>query len=459
MSSPCKHFSRILTLLILAGLVWGCTRQISKDEKEIRRDLRQALRARSYEQAEALARRVLDFDRRDNGAWERLAQAQLGRRDQQAAKSTLEEWARAVRRTSPKFHEYSGNIAAAENDPKRAAESWRATLLDQPKNKRVLEKLARLEQAERHWQESDAAWTALLAIEQSAHALVQRAICRRHLHRWTESAADLHGAREVAPGDPVVERWWTRSERLAKFVGAIRELDKQIAVSPKDAALLADRALLFLRSEEPDLALEDAELADKLAPWAVRPRLLHAAALLALGRETEAEKLLVQRTLRLEIFTPEFLETVSRVDAEISNERTNAELYVSRAWQLNEVGQPSLALTDAETAAKLDPKLASACAERSYALMKLGRTDEALEQITVATQLDANLGTAWQYRGELEMVRENFEAAVTSLSHAFAITQAPGALEKRAESYRRLGIVDKAEADRRTLQQLGTAPR
>ena len=40
-----------------------------------------------------------------------------------------------------------------------------------------------------------------------------------------------------------------------------------------------------------------------------------------------------------------------------------------------------------ETAARLDPKAAGACAEASYSWMKLGRAAEALEQIRRATEL------------------------------------------------------------------------
>src|SRR5205085_8008052 len=120
--------------------------------------------------------------------------------------------------------------------------------------------------------------------------------------------------------------------------------------------------------------------------------------------------------IRLEGLTPELLETMGRLDSEISAERNNAELYVSRAWQLNEIGQPILALQDAQTAAQLDPKTAGAYAEASYALTKLGRAAEALEQIKRATDLDPNFSTGWQYRGELALARGEILSAIDSLT-------------------------------------------
>jgi tetratricopeptide (TPR) repeat protein len=241
---------------------------------------------------------------------------------------------------------------------------------------------------------------------------------------------------------------------MGKFLPEIRELAAGLAVSPNDPGLLADRALIFLRSEDYELSLEDSTEAAKLGPWAVRPKLFQAIALIALGRADECERLAVQNSIRLEALTLEFLETIGRLDSEISVERSNAELHVSRAWQLNEINQPALALQDAEKAARLDPKSAGASAECSYALMKLGRGDEALQQIKHATTLDPSFATAWQYRGELEMARGETLSAIESFSHALETTQTALALQKREQCYRRLGLLVKAEQDRRALDEL-----
>ena len=179
--------------------------------------------------------------------------------------------------------------------------------------------------------------------------------------------------------------------------------------------------------------------------------------MIALGRADECDKLSVRQPIRLEALTPEFLETMSRLDSEISAERNNAELYVSRAWQLNELGQPALALEDAETASKLDPKAAGASAEASYALTKLGRAQEALAQIRHATELDPDFSTAWQYRGELEMARGETLSAIDSFTHSLETNQTVTALQKREQCYRRLGLLVKAEQDRRAGEELARA--
>jgi tetratricopeptide (TPR) repeat protein len=319
---------------------------------------------------------------------------------------------------------------------------------------RVWEKIARLEKRRHFWTKEEAAWTELIAAQDSGVARINRALCRRRMHRWHDAFEDLEKARTLAPDDPEVQRGAKLFARLEKSLNAIRELDSALAISPNDPGLLADRALLFLRADDQAMALDDAETARRIGPWAARPKLFQALALIALGRADECEKLEVRKSIRLESLSGEFLETIGRLDSEISAERNNAELYVARAWQLNEIGQPALALQDAQTAAQLDPKAAGACAEASYALTKLGRAQEALDQIKRATDLDPNFSTAWQYRGELEIGRGEILSAIDSLTHSLESNQTVTALEKRELCYRRLGLLVKAEQDRKAREEL-----
>ncbi|PYI91179.1 MAG: hypothetical protein DME97_14615 [Verrucomicrobia bacterium] len=449
--------ARAMAVLLMAAALLAlpaCHRAASKEEKALRSELRQALDEQNYERAADLARRHLKSKPHDNGIWDRLTRAQFGLHDLTGVKQTLDKWRRTVPKPSPNLDEYAGDLAAAQKDDAAAIEAWKSVAAAAPKNVRVLEKIARLEKRRQFWTKEDAAWTALLAVQESASARINRALCRRRLHRWHDAFEDLEKARALAADDPEVQRGAKLLDGTGKFLAEIRELDSALAISPNDAGLLADRALLFLRAEDAELALEDAEAAGKIGTWAVRPKLFQALALIALGRADECEKLGVHKLIRLEALAPEFLETTGRLDSEISAERSNAELYVSRAWQLNEIGQPILALEDAETAVKLDPKAAGACAEASYALTKLGRAQEALDHIKRATELDPNFSTAWQYRGELEMARGEILSAIDSFTHALETNQTVTALEKREQCYRRLGLLVKAEQDRRARVEL-----
>ena len=420
----------------------------------MRAELQQALHDQAYEKAAELARRHLKLKPQDNGTWDRLVRAQLGMRDFAAVKQTLEDWRRAVPKPSVTLDQYAGDLAAEQKDWPLAVEAWTKVSAVEPENTGVLEKIARAEKLRKRWTQENDAWTAHINVRDNAIARINRALCRRRLHRWQDAFDDLHRAQALAPDNPEVQDGAKLLEKMGRFLADIRELDSSLAVRPDDPGLLADRALVFLRSEDFELALENAEAAGKFGPWAQRPKLFQALALIALDRSAECEALAVHKHIRLEALTPEFLETMGRLDSEISAERNNAELYVARAWQLNEIGQPALALQDAETGARLDPKSAGACAEASYAMTKLGRAADALLQIKRATELDENFATAWHYRGELEMARGETLSAIESFTHAIEANQTVAALQKREQCYRKLGLLVKAEQDRKAQEEL-----
>jgi tetratricopeptide (TPR) repeat protein len=443
-------FLACLLLLVLAG----CKKQPPREEKALRMQLARDVRHHSYEAALPIARRLIELTPQDNKAWTRLAQVQLRLHDLDGLTKTLVEWRKAVAAPPPRLTEYEGDLAHERRDLERGRESWAKALAVEPNKKRLLKKIALLEQSQQHWPEAITAWSHLLKVRDDAAAWVNLAVCQRRLHDWDHAFQDWHRAQHLAPDDPEVRRWSKMFEKLSKFLGQIRELDAKVLAVPNDAGLLADRALMLLRAGDPELALDDCEMAGALAPWAVRPKLFQAIALIALNRPAECERLAIRQPFRLEMLTPEFLETMSRLDSAIAVERTNPDHFAARSWQLNEIGQPMLALQDADKAARLDQRSGSARAELSYSLMKLGRAKEAFEKIKQATELDPNLASAWQYRGELEMTEGNNLAAIESFSRSLAIEKTAAGLQKREECYRRAGLPARADEDHRALDEL-----
>src|SRR4051812_10642469 len=442
-----------LTALAVVTL-FSCQPEKVREEKAIRRQLAHEMRHHSYESAIPLARRILRIAPQDQKLWRQLVQAQLGLHDLDGAHVTLSDWRATTHPLLGRIEEFEGDILREEGNFGSALQSWRKSVALQPKNRRVLAKIAAAEQRDRRWSEARAAWTRALEVRDNATARINRAVCYRRLRQWNEAFEDLHHAQKLGPDEADVQRWSKVFESLSKYVDEIRELDARVAAIPDDSDLLAERALLMLRSGDAELALDDSEQAARLAPWAVRPKLFQALALIALNRGEECERLSIRLPLHAESLTPEFLETIARIDSAISVERGSAEHYATRAWQLNEIGQPSLALQDAQLAVRLDAKSASGWAEVGYALTKLGRGDEAFERIKQATELDPALVTAWQYRGELEMAHGDNLAAVESFSRAIALQRTSEALQKREECYRRLGLQARAEEDRRAREAL-----
>ncbi len=441
-----------MTSLLL--VVTGCEAEKDRETKALRKQLVKEMRNHSYESAAPLARRLTQTNPSDDAAWKRLVQAHLHLHDIDGAKQALAEWRKNARTPLPRMEECEGDIAREARDLASALGHWRKAAAGRAKRHRVFEKIAGAEQSLRHWAEAVEAWSNALKSKETATSHIHRAVCYRQLRQWTEAFADLHEAQRRGPDEPEVQRWSRVFENIGRYLEQIKELDAKVAALPTDAGLLGDRALLFLRSGDPEMALTDCDKALELAAWAVRPKLFKGIALISLGRARECERLSIRQPLKLEYLSPDFLETMSRLDSTISVEPKNAEHYATRAWQLNEIGQPGLALIDADTAARLDPRSGGALAEMSYALMKLGRAEEAFAKIKTATQLDPTLASAWQYRGELEMHMGNNMAAIDSLSHALNIQQTVAALQKREECYRRIGLLAQAEEDRKAVQRL-----
>lgn len=442
-----------LTAFVLA-ILFSCQPENVREEKAIRRQLAHEMRHHSYESAIPLARRILRIAPQDQKVWRQLVQAQLGLHDLDGARVTLSDWRATAHPLLGRIEEFEGDILREEGNVGSAVQSWQKSIAVQPKNRRVLAKIAATEQRDGRWADAKVVWTRALEIGDNATARINRAVCYRRLRQWKEAFEDLHHAQKLGPEDADVQRWSKVFESLSKYLDEIRELDARVTAIPDDSDLLAERALLMLRSGDAELGLEDSERAARLAPWAVRPKLFESLALIALNRGEECERLSVRLPLHAESLTPEFLETIARIDSAISVERGNAEHYAARAWQLNEIGQPALAMQDAQVAVRLDAKSASGWAEVGYALTKLGRGDEAFERIKQATELDPALPTAWQYRGELEMAHGDNLAAVESFSRALALQKTSEALQKREECYRRLGLQARADEDRRAREAL-----
>ncbi len=443
-------------VLLAALLLLSCQPQNIREEKALRRQLNHEMRHHSFESAIPLARKLIRMAPQDEKVWGVLVQAQIGLHDFDAARVSLGDWRVAIRKPSGKADELEGDILYAEGQPGAALQAWQSAHSLQPKNQRVLAKIGALHQRNQRWSDAIEAWTRSLQIKDNAIARINRAVCYRRLRMWEQAFQDFHHAQKLGADEPDVQHWTQQFHTISKFMDAIREMDARVAALPDDPGLLADRAMLMLRCGDPQLALDDAEQAGRLAAWAIRPRLFKALALIALGRGSEVDALSIRVPLRLESLSPEFLDTISRIDSAIAVERTNPEHYASRAWQLNEIGQPLLALADADNAVKLDARSGTGRVEQSYALNKLGRTQEAFDRIKEATVIDPQLAPAWQYRGELEMARGDNLAAIESFTKALGQQLSSIALQKREECYRRLGLTERADEDHRALLNLNT---
>src|SRR4051812_30570661 len=210
--------------VILAAL-GACQPQNVREDKALRAQLGHEMSHHSWESAIPLARRVLRIAPQDHRVWKKLVQAQMGLHDLEGAKQTLQDWRAKVRPVSPRIDEFEGDIAREGFEVDKALQAWGAASAAQPKNRRVIDKIAQLEQDERHWAQAIVVWDRSIAIKDNALARINRAVCHRCLRHWNEAFDDLHHAQELAPDDPEVKRWSALFENLSKYVDEIREFD------------------------------------------------------------------------------------------------------------------------------------------------------------------------------------------------------------------------------------------
>jgi tetratricopeptide (TPR) repeat protein len=292
--SPSAFFGQGLLLagLICFGLLGAsCQPESVRQEKALRRQLAHELHNHSYATATPIARQLLQRKPHDEKLWRQLLQAQIGLHDLDGAKESLQRWSSTIASPSIRVDEFRGDIAREDHDFQTSLSSWEKVVQKQPNNRRVRQKLALLHQTLEHWGEADAAWGIVIQMKDTASERVNRAICRRRMHRWNEAFEDFQRAQQLGPEDPEVRRWTKVFDGLQKYKEQIAELDAKIALLPDEVGLLADRALLMLRCEDPEMALEDAERSSKLGSWALRPKLFQGIALIQLNKARQLDPL------------------------------------------------------------------------------------------------------------------------------------------------------------------------
>ena len=211
-------------------------------------------------------------------------------------------------------------------------------------------------------------------------------------------------------------------------------------------------------AERPLLAVDDCEHAMKLEPASMRARIQTGEALLDVRRGDDAAKLQVgpalARTAGTRHVSEQALQELAQEDASIRQNPGKSEPLAARAKTLRELRQFALALADARAALAIDDKSAAAHFEAAQDLDALDNSKEALTHAVKATELNPNDGAAWYYRGVLEAKRADFPAAIESQNRSLKLGETVDALRARENCERRIGQLDKADADLKRIREL-----
>ena len=238
-----------------------------------------------------LSRRILAITPTDSNIWQTLAQTELETDDLDRLQQTLGAWQKAVRHPPAAIEDFQGTLCFKRRDYQNAERHWLAySRRSRPPADAATEydDLANLCAAQERWEDHAAYRTKAIAAKDSAARRVSRAIAFLRLHKWDAAYADMEKANKMDATDSQVKEWLPQFERLQLYLPQIKELDAQIAKSPRISALLLQRARVFTLAGRPLLALDDAERALKLQPASMRARIQTGEALL----DTIAQRML-----------------------------------------------------------------------------------------------------------------------------------------------------------------------
>ena len=374
---------------------------------------------------------------------------------------SLDAWQKAVKQPPAAIEDFRGDISAQRKDYPNAERHWLAFLAKKPSAAdaaNTYAKLADLCAEQARWTDNVAYRSKAIAAGDTAARRVFRACVLLRLHEWDAAYADMAKANKMDSTDQRVKEWLPQFERLERFLPGIKELDARIAKSPNDAGLLLERARLFTMAERPLLALDDCEHAMKLDPTSMRARIQTGEALLDVKRDDDAAKLQVSpalaRTVGTRHVSEEALRELGNEDASIKQSPGKSEPLAARAKTLRELRQLALALADARAALAIDDKSAAANFEAAQDLDALDNSKEALVHAVKATELNPNDAAAWSFRGVLEAKRADFPAAIESQTRSLKLGETLEALRARENCERRIGQIDKADADLKRIREL-----
>ncbi len=455
------HHDRIARCLIIVLLCVSLSaRGATNDLQTLRKQLAAAEDAQDKSAIIELSRRVLAKAPNDSAIWEKLAHTQFAIEDYDRCTQTLDAWQKAIKPVPAVIEDFRGDIAAKLHDNEAAERHWLAFIATKPPPGHAAvdyDNLADLCAEQSRWTDHLNYRNKAIAARDSAPRRVARAMAFMRLHQWDAAAADTDKANKIDSVNAQVKTWLPQFERLQDFLPEIKQADAKIAKAPDDVDLLLARAHYFTLAGRPLLALDDCERALKLQPASMQARVQTGEALLDLKRNDDAGKLQISSVLTSEAdrhVSERKLRELGDEDTQILQNASKAEAFAARAATLRYLHQYVLSLADARAALALDDKSVAAHIEAAEDLDQLDQSKEALVEIIKATELNPNDSSAWFHRGNLEATRANFPAAIESQTRSLKINETLEALRARYKCERRIGQIDKADADRKRIREL-----
>ena len=320
----------------------------------------------------------------------------------------------------------------------------------------------------------DDAETAVRLAPRNADARSNRGLVRMDSGNLSGAIEDFDESIRLNPSDTLTHNYRGMAyDTLGDYEKAIADYDKSIELDPTVAETFNNRGLTFTKTGRRKTALDDYTEAIRLNPGLTYAYTNRGTLRTNMGdfkgaMEDYSIALGLDPTMS-NIYNDRGLLYAKLGDDEAAlcdfEEAIRLDPTLPLIWYNRGMGKYKLAkplqevLADLDEAARLDPKLHLAYVGKALVLSDTDRLDEAIEAASMALELVPNLPMALLMRGKSYLRNDNPLAAVEDLTEVIRHLPLKHSLVRtaygfRALAYKKLGNMEKADADAAKAEEL-----
>jgi tetratricopeptide (TPR) repeat protein len=392
-----------------------------------------------------ILRRILDADPQDTKSHQALIDLWLDIEDYNMAQATVDAWTGAPAGTVALTH--AAVLRYRDEDIPAAIKVLRDYLAKSPKDVDAWKALVSCLLTTHDAMVQVDALNALIALEPSPVAYMERANAKLQLRDYTGAMADARAAQKMDPDASTVKQNMPMFERMEEALKAIAPFDAALAKNPKDVPALLARAWWFRYGGMNDRSLTDAQAALTILPDSIMARIAAARAQYLLD-QLKAEDAL--RDLSIDVNKAHSLEAAQAIvtdDLALAKNPKDAKALRDRAYALNDAQQFLLAKRDAEAALAIDSQFAAAAMEDLYATEMLGQDPAPVyRRIESMKPPKDQMALAAEYLGEYYLRQSSLQLALEFAQKSLDLQETERALRTKAAVLNRIGRTDEAKA-------------
>lgn len=396
--------------------------------------------------AEAVAeilRRLHSDKPKDTDTLKALLRAELSINNIDSARVLAAKLEQIVSADDPALLECRGDLALRDKKNEEAVSAWQAALKGSPEDAELLSKLAmHFLNTEKNAATAAVYFEQLLKLRSNANDHILVATVAIAMRDWTTLIERMTALKTQFATDSTGQKWIPAFERVAiHATSQIAELDAKEKTEADPVPTILRRSRLFLEDGFPDLALNDARRALKLAPHVLHVRFYFAAAAARLWEDTEMMEKWGMEWYPYRQTPPDqqFLDKLAAFDTALADRPTDPDALIGRADLLYMNKQQSLARADAQALLEGNPEHPQALRLLAMINAEDGYYGKAVEQADKARAIlpdDLQVLSAATY---VHGAQGNFDLVITLCDHWLMLEKASEpAAERRATAIKNL---------------------